>query len=61
MDAKDRTALGQQARATVAQGYDWENVTDQIERLYYDVCGTTGTRETLPHRLSREKNRVVRI
>jgi glycosyltransferase involved in cell wall biosynthesis len=61
MDAKDRTAIGQQARATVAQGYDWEDVTDRIERLYYTACGPTRNHKPFKPPPSREKNRVVRI
>jgi glycosyltransferase involved in cell wall biosynthesis len=36
----DLVELGQAARATVAEGYDWEKAVDQIEHVYDMVCGT---------------------
>jgi glycosyltransferase involved in cell wall biosynthesis len=33
-EAHDLAKIGEAARATVAEEYDWEGITDQIERLY---------------------------
>jgi len=43
MDAnhKDLSHVGESARETVAEEYDWEKVVDKMERLYEMVLGTT--------------------
>jgi glycosyltransferase involved in cell wall biosynthesis len=42
----DLTGVGEAARATVAKGYDWEKIVDQIELLYERVLGTA---QPVPH------------
>jgi glycosyltransferase involved in cell wall biosynthesis len=54
---QDLAAVGQAARATVAEEYDWDDVTDQTERLYYAVrSASTDARGTNGHALAPKRS-----
>jgi len=40
LDAPTRTDVGAAARKTVAEGYDWEEIVDSLERCYESALGT---------------------
>ncbi len=40
LDVSTRTTVGKAARETVAEGYDWEDIIDSVERCYESVLGT---------------------
>ena len=39
LDATTRAEIGKAARRTVAEGYDWEDIVDTLERLYESALG----------------------
>jgi glycosyltransferase involved in cell wall biosynthesis len=45
----DLVSLGEAARETVADGYDWEAVVDQVEHLYERVRRTAQPRRSTSH------------
>ena len=39
LDVSTRITVGKVARATVAEGYDWEDIIDSVERCYEAALG----------------------
>jgi len=40
LDTPTRAAVGRAARNTVAEGYDWKDIVDSVERCYESALGT---------------------
>jgi glycosyltransferase involved in cell wall biosynthesis len=43
LDDSARERMGQAARKTVAEGYDWEDIIDSVERLYESALEPSAT------------------
>jgi glycosyltransferase involved in cell wall biosynthesis len=57
----DLAAVGEAAKATVAQEYDWEHVIDQVERLYYTLRNGSGKQSHSDRHAAESKSPAERI